>query len=165
MIRSLRARDLESYRTIRGEALRTDRDAFGETSEFFGGRASADFQRWFKRHVDSSRSGILVYEIDGVPRAMCGFGISDGDSTEGFLWGLFVSPSVRGRGIGAALLKEVEAWLTCQAVQWIKAKVAAPNVDAIRFYELAGYSVGPSIGYLRDGSSVPVHEIRLDLRT
>ena len=165
MIRSLGAEDLESYRTIRAEALRTDPDAFGETIEFFKGRAGADFLGWFERHVDPSRRGILVYEMDGVPRAMCGFGVSDADTREGFLWGMFTSPSVRRRGIGVALLREVEARLASQDVQRIKAKVAAPNVDAIRFYEVAGYSVGPSIGHLRDGSSVPVHEIRLDLVT
>ena len=165
MIRSLQTEDLESYRTIRGEALRTDPDAFGETSEFFIGRAGADFQAWFERHVDPHRRGILVYEMDGIPRAMCGFGVSDTDRTEGFLWGMFTSPSVRRRGIGVALLREVEAWLASQGVKRIKAKVAAPNVDAIRFYEVAGYSVGPSIGHLRDGSSVPVHLITLELET
>ena len=165
MIRSLRAEDLESYRTIRGEALRTDPDAFGETSEHFRGRAGSDFQEWFERHVDPGRTGILVYEIDGAPRAMCGFGVSDVLPEEGFLWGLFTSPSVRRRGIGVSLLREVEAWLASQGVQRITAKVAAPNLDAIRFYEVAGYSVGPRIGHLRDGSSVPVHEIKLNLGT
>ncbi len=165
MIRSLEAEDLESYRTIRGEALRTDPDAFGETSEHFRGRAGSDFQEWFERHVDPGRTGILVYEIDDAPWAMCGLGVSDADSTEGFLWGLFTSPSVRRRGIGVALLREAEAWLASHGVQRITAKVAAPNLDAIRFYEVAGYSVGPRIGYLRDGSSVPVHEIKLNLGT
>lgn len=96
---------------------------------------------------------------------MCGYGVSDADPTEGFLWGMFTSPSIRRRGIGVALIREVEAWLGSQGVQRIKAKVAAPNLDAILFYEVVRYSVGPSIGHLRDGSSVPVHEIRLYLET
>lgn len=53
---------------------------------------------------------------------------------------LYVRPSERGRGVGAALLVEVEARLKGLGVADLAIAVDSPDTGARRFYERAGYS-------------------------
>ena len=108
-------------------------------------------------------AGILVDEADGQVRGMCGFGVNRDDPTEGYLWGMFVSPTARRQGIGLRMIEEATVALTASGIRRIAARVAAPNSDALSFYEAAGFTVGEQIGTLREGSQVPVHRIEKDV--
>lgn len=163
MIRRLRATDLELYRAIRSEALRTVPDAFGETLDVFESRSEQELRTWFVGTVEDPDRLILVEEAEGEPRGMCGVGSVEDDPATGFLWGMFVSARARGRGVGRMLLSEGVAWLTGRGARRLRADVAAPNDDAIRFYRAAGFSVRENTGVLRPGSDVPVHRVELAL--
>jgi GNAT superfamily N-acetyltransferase len=106
-----------------------------------------------------NQKNIIAVEKREALVAMCGFGLSYDDDKCGFLWGMFVSLSERRNGHGQAMLAEAEQWIGAQGRQMVKAQVAAPNQNAIHFYRQAGYSIGPASGFLRPGSSIPVHPI------
>ena len=46
---------------------------------------------------------------------------------------------------------------------YFRARVAAPNEDALAFYRRAGFTVEPATETLREGSDIPVHPIELPL--
>lgn len=159
MIRTLSNSDFDVFKTIRSEALSSDPDAFGETKEAFDSRDDDELR---KRYADltSGRKKIVAAFVGDTPVAMCGFGISEEDEKNGFLWGMYVSPSHRKLGIGRDLLKEAEKWIAENRGEKISSCVAAPNDGAITFYKYSGYEIMPVSGVLRDGSDVPVHPIR-----
>lgn len=163
VIRRLDPHDLDLYRAIRAEALATEPDAFGETLEAFAGRTNEELRRWFTRHVSARDAVILVEERDGVAVGMCGCGLYHLDVRDGYLWGMFVSPSVRRRGVGAALLREAVAFLRPLGVRCMRARVTASNRGAVEFYRRAGFTIGPPVERLREGSEISVHAIELDL--
>lgn len=169
MIRPLSPADLELYRAIRSAALRTDPDAFGETIAAFEARPEDRLRGWFEDHVTGGR-GILVHLAGGEPRAMTGWGVTelsdqpggptaDTSLREGFLWGMFVSPSVRRRGVGAALVRQAALALEDRRADVLQAHVAAPNEGAIRFYRALGFRVAGRVGVLREGSDIPVYRV------
>ena len=164
MISYFAPHDTERLRQIRMEALTSDPDAFGETAESFAQRSNQELTDWLSDAARADRKAIGYVEHNGVPVAMCGFGISDEDASTGFLWGLFVSRPHRRRGIARMMLEDAEAWLSARGVTIIRAAVAAPNEDAIEFYRACKYCVGPPIGTLRPTSSIPLHEITKDVR-
>lgn len=163
MIRRLDPHDLDLYRAIRTEALSTEPDAFGETLEAFAGRTDEELREWFTRHVSARDAAILVEERDGAAVGMCGCGLYDLDPRDGYLWGMFVSPSARRRGLGAALLREAVAVLRPLGVRRMRARVTASNRGVVEFYRRAGFAIGPPAERLRAGSEIPVHPIELDL--
>jgi GNAT superfamily N-acetyltransferase len=159
MIRYLTLKDHALLRAIRMEALATDADAFGATLAATSSRSDSAWLEWLAQVMVPNRKNIIAIELREVPVAMCGFGLSDDNDNGGFIWGMFVSLSERRNGHGRAMLKEAEQWIGAQGRQIVKAQVAAPNQSAIQFYRQAGYSVGPVVGFLRSGSSIPVHPI------
>jgi ribosomal protein S18 acetylase RimI-like enzyme len=156
-IRELGDAEVEVFRAIRLEALRVDPDAFGQTLAAALESSDEDWRRSLSSALDSGT--ILVAEDAGSVRGVCACGPDANDPSAAFLWGMFVSPTGRGQGIGAALVRRAEAWAVSRGRLEMHALVAAPNRDAIGFYETMGYQIGPVVGRLRPGSEIPVHSI------
>lgn len=58
----------------------------------------------------------------------------------GFLAELYVTPEVRGKGLGRALIAGCEAWARERGHRLLTVGVLAKNPSAIRAYEGAGYA-------------------------
>ncbi|HEX6751292.1 MAG TPA: GNAT family N-acetyltransferase [Longimicrobium sp.] len=58
------------------------------------------------------------------------------------LWDLRVAPEMRGRGVGAALVRAAEAWAVARGARRMKIETQNINVAACRFYAAMGYDVG-----------------------
>ena len=58
---------------------------------------------------------------------------------------LVVAPGSRGRGVGGALLKAVEAEARARGCAWVTLEVNGPNVGAQRLYRRHGFVGGESI--------------------
>lgn len=89
-IRLLDAGEVDVYRVMRLdlEALRTDPDAFGERLESIEARSEEMLQQWYEGYVRSEYRWIVIDEVDGVPRGMCGCGISFVAPTGRFVGGI-----------------------------------------------------------------------------
>jgi GNAT superfamily N-acetyltransferase len=55
------------------------------------------------------------------------------------LWDIRVTPAMRGRGVGAALVAAVEAWGATHGAEWLEVETQNVNVPACRFYERMGF--------------------------
>src|SRR5690606_22785714 len=81
------------------------------------------------------------------------------------LWGLYVRPSHRGRGIGTRLLEAAIAHARTLSVGWVHLSVTSAAPGALRMYERAGFERwGTEPDALRHaGHSVDEHYLVLNL--
>ncbi len=163
MIRALGDDELDAYIALRQRALR-------ECPLAFGASADNDF---------ASSHDALRPQIARAPDWML-FGAFDGAALAGAvgvirmhhakythwleLWGMYVAPESRGRGLGAQLLDAVIAHARgMNAVAWIKLSVTTAAEDARRLYERAGFTIwGTQPDALRyEGHAVDQHYMAL----
>ncbi len=84
----------------------------------------------------NANSAILVAEVDGalVATAMTGH-----DGHRGWMYYVACAPSMRGTGLGKAIVQAAEDWLRGQGVWKAQLLVRAGNETVIGFYEHLGY--------------------------
>lgn len=134
-IRRIGAGQAADYRAIRLTALQLDPDAFGSTYEVEAARPLA----WFE---DATRNlAIFGAYRDEQIVGMVGFGRHAGAKIQhkGFIWGMFVHPSMRQHGAGAALLRAVIDHAS-PMVEQITLSVVTTNRAAISLYEKLGFT-------------------------
>jgi ribosomal protein S18 acetylase RimI-like enzyme len=148
-IRRLAADDAAVYCDIRLEALERHPDAFG---------ASLDDERDMTPDDVAdrlARSTVFGAFDDGALVGVAGWYRLSGDKLghRGALWGMYVRPGARGKGLGAALVRRVLDDARGQVAQ-LHLTVAAGNGHAQRLYERAGfasYGVEPRALKIGDG--------------
>lgn len=105
MIRPLNVNDLEAFIQIRSDSLRQDPQAFGahpvEPEDFDRDKTAKDLE------AKDERNFILGKFDQGNLLGIVGFIQPQKPKTRhrAFVWGVFVYPQHRGKGIGKALLK------------------------------------------------------------
>ena len=82
-------------------------------------------------------SAILVAEDAGT---LAGTVMVGHDGHRGWVYYLAVLPSMRGRGIGSALLRQAEVWLRNRGVWKLNVMIRDDNVSALGFYDRLGYA-------------------------
>lgn len=90
----------------------------------------------------------VVASVDGAA-AGCGCFKSVGDGAVE-LKRMFVAPAHRGAGVGAAVLRELEAWAGELGHAAIILETGPRNVEAVRLYETRGYTRIPNYGPYAD---------------
>ncbi len=136
VLRRLGSVDADPYRRLRIEALRTCPELFGasweveasQRLEWFAERLQSNFVVGGWREASEALVGIAGLH---VPEALK-------SRHKGQLWGMFVSPEARGRGLGSALLSRVIGRAASE-VEAITASVVAGNAAAISLYLKAGF--------------------------
>lgn len=137
-IRRLRADEWASFRELRLAALRCDPAAFGSTLEREQGYPDEKWRSWAAEGAEGTENATFVAE--GRDRELVGLGGVFTAEGASHVWGMWVAPGHRGRGVGGALLDEL--------VRWAKAKSPAGSVllqvnpdqaGAVRLYETRGF--------------------------
>ena len=67
------------------------------------------------------------------------------DGRRGWIYHLAVRPDHQRKGIGAALVKEVERRLTAKGAKKVNAQVYASNHQSLAFFKAAGYLAQPDL--------------------
>jgi ribosomal protein S18 acetylase RimI-like enzyme len=151
-IRCLPPDEWPAYRAFRLRALETDPDAFGETVTHALGMDEA---AWRGRLDRSDRAVIVAEDQTGL------LGMAAGGPAEGYpgvagLYGMWVAPEARGRGVGAALVEAVRSWAREMGYEAVGLGVTTTNASAIRLYERAGFVDTGERHPLRVGSELEI---------
>jgi ribosomal protein S18 acetylase RimI-like enzyme len=135
-IRRLDRPDAGDYRTIRLEALERDPAAFGSTHAAEVGRTLEEFSRRL------SSSVVYGAYVDGRIVGMAGFKPCDGarEHHKAFVWGTYVRPELRRRGIARALMQAVLEGARA-GVEQLTLSVVSTNSSAVALYRGLGFEV------------------------
>ncbi|WP_280171463.1 GNAT family N-acetyltransferase [Agrobacterium pusense] len=134
-LRRLRSADASAFKEIRLRALREHPDAFGASWEEEQDQPESRIaERLEGGHVIGglSEEGKIVGTI-GISR-------SNGQKTQhiGSIWGMYVSPAARGKGLARQLLNAALAEFG-PSIRSVRLCVEANNGPAIKLYESAGF--------------------------
>jgi ribosomal protein S18 acetylase RimI-like enzyme len=143
---SLRPATLETVRPLRLRALRENPEAFGSTLEREQDLPDADWDFWVR---DS-----LVAFAEDMPVGMANLKL-DGDGAQ--LFGMWVAPEARGRGVGELL---VNALIERAGDRPIVLCVAETAPAARRLYERLGFTPTGTTGTLRPDSPIRTIDMR-----
>lgn len=91
-------------------------------------------RRWRERLLDASALKVMVLDA-GIPMGLVRGVLEDGQA---WLHSLWVSPQLRGRGLGDQLITAVEEWARPRAAL-VRLAVVADNAPAVALYRRHGY--------------------------
>lgn len=141
-IRKLTENDAEALWRLRLQALETDPVSFAESPEELKRTKAEDYAA---RLRSGGAENFVIGAFDGAELVgMLGF-YRDGLLKRrhiGHIWGVFVSPSARGKGAGRGMLAEaIESAKTVPGICCIRLMVAVTQVAARHLYQEAGFRV------------------------
>jgi ribosomal protein S18 acetylase RimI-like enzyme len=142
-IRAIRPDDAAALRELRLEALRDNPLAF--TADLDESEAQPP-EYWKDLATRASGAGgelIMVADSRGELEAMTGIYTPKQPKLRhsGIIWGVYVRPEARGRGLGEALIRSVLDWARERKLATVRLSVVATNHSAKRCYERCGFSV------------------------
>lgn len=145
VVRRTLAKDWAALRAIRLEALRDTPEAFGSTLEMASNYSD---DQW--RQMAAQRCYYLA-ERDGVVVGMISGGLNDDHPGTHWLYGMFVTPSMRGSAAAAQLVAAVEGWARGEGADELFLHVGSSVLRARAFYSKVGFvAIGESHDMTRD---------------
>lgn len=132
--------DWRLFRELRLAALEEAPDAFSTALAEWQG--DGDTQERWRERLENVPFNAIAY-LDGAPIGMVS-GTKPNESGELELISMWVAPSGRRRGAGAALVDAVLRWARSQRLVRVALDVREENGSAIAFYERCGFiDAGP----------------------
>lgn len=143
-IRELTEADTTPYLALRLRALRDHPDAFGASYDEEAAHPIEHTVERLRAAAASPDDFILGAFDDGILVGMVGFRRATYAKVrhQGFIWGMYTTHEVRGRGIGRALLAEaIRRARAIPGVEQINLSVVAHNPAARTLYLSVGFEV------------------------
>jgi RimJ/RimL family protein N-acetyltransferase len=134
--------DVEAFRDLRLEALRTHPEAFGAD---YATEAAQPLSYWHAALERASGSAAVIFLAVHQHHFLGMVGLQRGFSVKtqhaGVIWGVYVRPAWRGQHLAEALLHACMAWARTQNMQRVKLAVITTNTAAIRCYVRCAFTV------------------------
>lgn len=142
-IRLLNDSDAQVYREVRLRALKNDPDAFGSTYEQEETKPLSHFIE--RIHHTKDRFTLGCFDDSNTLVGIVNFLRENRLKTahKGNIYGMYVEPQFRGRGVGKALLLDLieRATKECEGLEQIHLTVVSNNKSAKRLYVSLGFEV------------------------
>jgi RimJ/RimL family protein N-acetyltransferase len=141
IIRRLQVDEIPAMQVLRREALTSDPLAFGATVE---DDVALDAVFATRSLSDPSSAAIFAAFAARAPVGMVGLARMTREKIKhrALVWGMFVQPAYRGRGVGAELLgAAVDHARSWNGVRQVHLSVTSSSPGARRLYERAGFVV------------------------
>jgi ribosomal protein S18 acetylase RimI-like enzyme len=134
IVRRLVETDAADFKSIRLDGLRDAPEAFGSTYE-------AEKDGPIESFVATlSKSHVAGAFVDGALLGVAGFYVLSGPKLahRGNIWGVYVRPAGRGKGLGKALISHLLAE-AAPLVKQVHLTVVTDNAAAVRLYQQLGF--------------------------
>lgn len=151
------------YRDIRLQALQDSPDAFGSTWE---AEATRTNENWSTRIAVAAAgdTDLPLFALNG--NEVCGLvwcKLSTLEPGTADIFQMWVAPTVRGQGVGRALLKQALAWAKSRGMQRVRLGVTAAESPAMRLYRSHGFYSTGQTEQLREDSDLVAQTMELKL--
>jgi ribosomal protein S18 acetylase RimI-like enzyme len=153
MIRQLEVGDADAYLRLRREALRDSPLAFVSSADDDLVSSAEAAREQLRKAPDSVLLGAFEPDLIGAVGLYRDRHIKAAHKAH--LWGMYVSPTFRRRGIAAGLLRAaVDYARSMPGVSWVQLSVSDAAPEARRLYERAGFETwGEERDALRHGGA------------
>lgn len=142
-IRLLSESDAQSYREIRLRSLKNDPEAFGSTYEQEVNRPLEKFAE--RIHYTKDQFTLGCFDDNDSLIGIVNFVRESRHKTahKGNIYGMYINPDFRGRGLGKSLLLALieRATRECSGLEQIHLTVVSSNESAKRLYLSLGFEV------------------------
>jgi RimJ/RimL family protein N-acetyltransferase len=158
-IRRIRADDWRDYRDARLRALADTPDAF---RTLLSEAAEQPDSYWQARAAsgadDPANATFGAIAEDGRWIGMA-TGFIDQESATADVFGMWIDPAARRRGLGKELLGAVDRWAGSRGIRRLRLSVTETNTAARTLYAAAGFVETGRTEELREGSTLRVFEM------
>lgn len=139
MIRPITETDVEAYRAIRLRALTEEPESFGASADDFVRESLADVATRLRLSDDAFVLGAWMPGLVGTVGFVRQSGLKR--RHQAMIWGMYVAPEARGRGIGRALMAETLARAAAlPGVEQMHLGVVTTNAAARTLYLSLGFT-------------------------
>jgi len=154
-IRPARREEWGRVRDLRLRSLSDAPDAFGSTLEREREHGEAEWIEWVEGWEDATN--VLYVAEDGDTWIGTAVGSRTGQEADAHLYGMWVDPAWRARGIGARLVDQVAVWARSWGARSLILAITETNAGAAAFFERLGFAVTGEGYPLREGSDLTTH--------
>ncbi len=143
-IRPIEENDFEEFVRLRSEALKTAPESFGSDYEHYNNLSPFDKEHAFSRLLNYPFNFALgAFDNENRILGLAGFSSRHYNKKQrhkGYLWGIYVSESCRGKGIATQLVETMfEIAREETFCEHIRLTVASDNEQAISLYTNLGF--------------------------
>ena len=139
-IRALEAEEIDIHRELRLRALRDAPDSFADAYDEVAAKPRSYWEEHTRGCTETNFAVMfLAAHEDRVLGSTYGFKDRERDDTAR-VGGMWVDPTVRGKGVGRALLEAVFAWARSCGLKRIALWAPAHNPAALALYTHASFS-------------------------
>lgn len=150
-LRSLGPDDWQAWRELRLAALAEAPYAFGSTLAEWQGEGDRE-ERWRGRLTIPGSHNVVAVGGEGARAVGMASGVPDESPDAVELISMWVSPAVRGHGVGDRLIGEIVAWAVERGARTLRLSVMPDNRAALALYERHGFTeTGEPGDLLSDG--------------
>ena len=157
-IRPMEIDDFPRFLEIQREALLQSPEVFGSDYEWFESLSILSKEQRYEKYMNFPYQFILgAVAEDGIIAGMIGYSSEDSSKTKhkGTLWGLFVRPDFRGKGLATILVQSVlETAQDLLDVEQVQLAVSTQNEASYGLYLRLGFNVfGTELHAMKIGDS------------
>ena len=157
-IRPLRTDEWALLKELRMQALEDSPDAFAQTIDEIRDEPEAYWQQ-LAMNLRFPHHAFFVAFVHDKPAGIAYGRLEAEERTVAHVGSMWVSPTVRGTGIGKKLLERVMAWAVEQGATRIKLWVTVGNSPATKLYESSGFAPTGATDVLRVSSPLQIIEM------
>lgn len=140
MIRVIAETDVEAFRALRLRALAEEPEAFGASAADFAATPLPDVATRLRAREDAFVLGAFTPALVGMVGLVRERGQKRAHRAS--IWGMYVAPEARGRGIGRSLMAEALARAApLPGLEQVHLAVVATNAAAVTLYRSLGFTV------------------------
>ncbi|WP_299495110.1 GNAT family N-acetyltransferase [uncultured Shewanella sp.] len=164
-IKVINKEDWAIYRELRLLSLQDSPDSFGSTYEQ---EVTFSKEEWLSRLDRDNQSKYalpLIAELNGIAIGLAWGVLHRSSDKTAHIYQMWISPSVRGQGVGRLLLKKIITWAKEFDLDYVSLAVTTNNMAAVNLYKTTGFEPYGALKSLREDSVLSVQPMKFKLCT